>query len=337
MSKSPRPRACAKRAEGVRVRVQGEASTPYLATTPAAVKSRSLADLIAFNTAHAGRELGLFGQGAFVVAERLGGLDSPEYLALRAESLALAREAGLDVMLKANAVAVLVAPSFPPPPIIDPAFPFRLRRASERPSCRRLRAIRICRCRWGSCADCPLGLSFIGPAFSDGDLLRFGYAFEATGPLREPLDIDRVSTSAICSSLIPETTMSELADQFATDGAVVVRNVLTPSEVATLAAGIDANLAQPSPSAKIASRPDDPGRFVEDFCNWQRNAQYREVIFQSRLAAVAAELMGSRTVRLHHDHMLTKEAATRQRTPSAPGSALLQHRGPAERQFLDSR
>jgi amidase len=32
----------------------------------------------------------------------------------------------------------------------------------------------------------PVGLSFIGPRFSDGALLRYGYAFEATGPMREP-------------------------------------------------------------------------------------------------------------------------------------------------------
>ena len=109
--------------------------------------------------------------------------------------------------------------------------------------------------------------------------------------------------------------MSESAEQFSRDGAVVLRGVLTPSEVATLRAGIDANLARPGPNVKTASRSDDTGRFVEDFCNWQENAAYREVIFKSRLSAVAAELMRSQTVRLHHDHMLTKEPGTRQKTP----------------------
>jgi ectoine hydroxylase-related dioxygenase (phytanoyl-CoA dioxygenase family) len=109
--------------------------------------------------------------------------------------------------------------------------------------------------------------------------------------------------------------MSDMSDRFARDGAVVLRQVLTGDQVATLRAGIDANLAAPSPRAKVASGAQDPGRFVEDFCNWQDNPHYRAVIFQSRLPEVAAELMDSRTVRLHHDHMLTKEAATRQRTP----------------------
>jgi len=109
--------------------------------------------------------------------------------------------------------------------------------------------------------------------------------------------------------------MSELTDQFALDGAVVLRGILTPALVDTLRAGIDANLLRPSPNSLTASRPEDPGRFIEDFCNWQGNPHYRDVIFNSDLPRAAAELMGSRTARLHHDHMLTKEPATRQRTP----------------------
>ena len=99
------------------------------------------------------------------------------------------------------------------------------------------------------------------------------------------------------------------------DGAVVLRQILTPQEVALLRAGIDANLARPSPRAKIASLPDDPGFFIEDFCCWQENDCYRRVIFESALAEAGARLMRSHTARLYHDHMLTKEAGTRQRTP----------------------
>ena len=102
---------------------------------------------------------------------------------------------------------------------------------------------------------------------------------------------------------------------FQRDGAVCLRQVLAAEHVALLRRGVDANLLRPSPRAKIASRPDDPGRFVEDFCNWQENEHYQRFIFESPLAQVAGELMQSRTVRLYHDHMLTKEPGTRQRTP----------------------
>jgi ectoine hydroxylase-related dioxygenase (phytanoyl-CoA dioxygenase family) len=106
-----------------------------------------------------------------------------------------------------------------------------------------------------------------------------------------------------------------LIEAFRRDGAVCVRQALSPDEVALLREGIDANLAAPSPRAKVASRPGDPGFFIEDFCNWQDNPAYRRVIFESPLAALAGELTGSRTIRLYHDHMLTKEPGTRAPTP----------------------
>ena len=107
----------------------------------------------------------------------------------------------------------------------------------------------------------------------------------------------------------------EVAAAYERDGAVCLRQLLTPAEVALLTRGIDANLAQPSPRAIVASRPDDPGRFVEDFCNWQHSADYRSFIFDSPLAEAAGLLMHSNTVRLYHDHMLTKEPGTRAPTP----------------------
>jgi ectoine hydroxylase-related dioxygenase (phytanoyl-CoA dioxygenase family) len=101
---------------------------------------------------------------------------------------------------------------------------------------------------------------------------------------------------------------------FERDGAIVVRQLLTPQEVDLLREGIDANLSHPSPRAKVASRPDDPGRFFEDFCNWQSVPQYRQLIFDSPLAVLAQRLMGAQSVRLYHDHLLVKEPGTRQRT-----------------------
>jgi len=106
-----------------------------------------------------------------------------------------------------------------------------------------------------------------------------------------------------------------LIERFQTDGAVCLRGVLNLDEVALLRQGIDDNLAHPSPRAIVASRPDDPGRFVEDFCCWADNAAYRRILCDSALPHVAAALTGSRTVRLYHDHMLTKEPGTRQPTP----------------------
>jgi ectoine hydroxylase-related dioxygenase (phytanoyl-CoA dioxygenase family) len=104
-------------------------------------------------------------------------------------------------------------------------------------------------------------------------------------------------------------------EAFQADGAIVLRQILTAAQVGLLRSGIEQNLARPSPRAKIASSRDDPGFFVEDFCCWQENDSYRRVIFESALAAAGGRLMRSSSARLYHDHMLTKEPGTRQRTP----------------------
>jgi len=106
-----------------------------------------------------------------------------------------------------------------------------------------------------------------------------------------------------------------LVTDFQRDGAVCIRSLFTPAQMELLRSGIDANLARPSPRAKVASRVDDPGMFIEDFCNWQENEAYRKFIFETPLAMAAGRLMRSRRARLYHDHMLTKESGTRQRTP----------------------
>lgn len=156
----------------------------YLASTPPTVKTRTLAELIAFNTAHAGRELALFGQETFEEAQKLGGLDSPEYLAARAKALALARAAGLDVMLDGNRLAALVEPTSGTPWLSDPVLGdhFTGPSSSELPAVAGYPHLSV---PMGLVSGLPVGLSFIGRAYADGELLRYGYAFEQAGRLRK--------------------------------------------------------------------------------------------------------------------------------------------------------
>ena len=108
---------------------------------------------------------------------------------------------------------------------------------------------------------------------------------------------------------------AETVQAYALDGAVVLRGVLNADELRTLEAGIEHNLARLSPLALVASEPEDPGRFVEDFCTWQSNPAYQRILRESALPHLAAQLMHSQAVRLYHDHLLVKEAGTRQPTP----------------------
>jgi ectoine hydroxylase-related dioxygenase (phytanoyl-CoA dioxygenase family) len=104
-------------------------------------------------------------------------------------------------------------------------------------------------------------------------------------------------------------------DQYRSDGCIVIRGLFDDEQVESVRAGIERNLAEPGPLFGVASRADDPGRFVEDFCNWQRIPEFRSIAFTSGAADVAGALMGSSVVRLYHDHLLVKEPGTTQATP----------------------
>jgi ectoine hydroxylase-related dioxygenase (phytanoyl-CoA dioxygenase family) len=114
---------------------------------------------------------------------------------------------------------------------------------------------------------------------------------------------------------VAEAVTDDLVQQFREQGAVCIRNIFSPDELELLRNGIDKNIADPSPRAKVASRPDDPGWFFEDFCNWRDNVLYRQFITESPAPTVAGKLVGGSGIRLYHDHLLVKEPNTRQRTP----------------------
>src|SRR3954453_13857446 len=98
-----------------------------------------------------------------------------------------------------------------------------------------------------------------------------------------------------------------LIESFRGDGAVCLRGALSADDVALIERGIERNLESPSARALVASREDDPGRFFEDFCNWEVSEELEQVIREWGAAPRPAELWARRTVRLFHDHVFVKE------------------------------
>jgi amidase len=171
--------------EGDALRTEFKAALDaYLATTPSAVTSRSLGDLIAFNRANAEREMPLFAQETFEASQAKPPLTDPGYKEKRATATKLAREA-LDRMLAENSLAAIVAPSGGPPAIVDPVngggffgSPSRLPAVSGYPHLT---------VPAGYVTGLPVGVSFLGSAWSEAKLLALGYAFEqAAKARREP-------------------------------------------------------------------------------------------------------------------------------------------------------
>ncbi len=150
----------------------------YLAgTDPTKVKTRTLADVIAFNRAHADQEMALFGQETFEASEATKGLDDPAYLKALETSRRLAGAEGIDTMLKDNDVVALVAPTLAPAWLIDPVLRDRYVGGGAG-SLAAVSGYPHLTVPMGEVKGLPVGLSFIGPAWSDGRLLSLGYAFE---------------------------------------------------------------------------------------------------------------------------------------------------------------
>ena len=172
----------------------------YLASTdPARVQVRTLADVIAFDRAHADREMPLFGQDQLLTDDATQGEASPDYAASEAEAHRLAGPEGIDALLAAHQLTALVAPTLGPAWLIDPVLKDRFvgGDAGTAPAVAGYPHLTV---PMGQVDGLPLGLSFVGPAWSEARLLDYGYAFEqATHAYRPPTFAPsvRVETEAV--------------------------------------------------------------------------------------------------------------------------------------------
>ena len=155
----------------------------YLAATPTAVKTRTLADLIAFDTAHADRELALFGQETFIAAEATKGLDDPAYVTARATSLRIAGRDGIDAMLAADHLDALISPTMPPAWKIDAANGDQINGGGAG-GLAAVAGYPHLTVPMGSVMGLPVGLSFIGPAWSEARILSYGFAYEQAARIK---------------------------------------------------------------------------------------------------------------------------------------------------------
>jgi amidase len=155
----------------------------YLASTPPTVRTRTLADLIAFNNANAATEMPLFGQDIFEGSEKTKGLDDPEYKKARATSLRKAGVEGIDKMLKDNKVVALVGPTVAAAWLIDSVH------GDQYPGggAGGLAAVAgypHLTVPMGDVRGMPIGLSFIGPKWADALILSLGFDYEQASQKR---------------------------------------------------------------------------------------------------------------------------------------------------------
>ena len=154
----------------------------YLAALPNA-EIRSLADLIAFNEAHAGEEMPYFGQERLVEAQRRGSLSEDRYQEAHAVARRLSREEGIDRAMDADTLDAVIAPTGGPAWVIDHVNGDHFSGGSSSlPAVAGYPNITV---PAGYVQGLPVGLSFFGRAWSEPTLIRTAYAFEQASRHRQ--------------------------------------------------------------------------------------------------------------------------------------------------------
>ncbi len=153
---------------------------------------RSLADLIRYNQDHAEQELVHFGQEYFEMALEMGALDGEDYRQALATGRRLAGTEGLDAVLDEYSLDALIAPTGGPASLIEG----NSLGGSSR--CAAVAGYPLLTVPAGFVSgsgdenagnDLPVGLTFMGRAWSEPTLIRLAYAFEQITQTRRPPEI----------------------------------------------------------------------------------------------------------------------------------------------------
>lgn len=106
-----------------------------------------------------------------------------------------------------------------------------------------------------------------------------------------------------------------LVAHYKRDGVVVLRNLVSLDALELLREGVEANIKSPGPWANEYTPVGTGGRFFDDYVNWQRIVQFAQIGNEGPVPQAALDLMATKTARMFHEHVLVKQAETREVTP----------------------
>ncbi len=146
---------------------------------------RTLADVIAFNEREAAREMPYFGQETFLKAQAKGPLTEPEYLKALQNNRLLSGPQGIDAVMTQHNLDALVMPTGGPAWMIDLVDGDHSvgGDATTPPAVAGYPHITV---PAGYYFGLPVGISFVGRAWSEPTLIRLAYAFEQATRHRRP-------------------------------------------------------------------------------------------------------------------------------------------------------
>jgi amidase len=148
----------------------------YLASRGVTTRMKSLADIIDFNKSNAAREMPWFAQEQMERAQTTGSLSDVAYREALAACRRLSRTEGLDLVLSTHQLDAIIAPSN------GPSWPTDLlngdRYTGGNSSVAAVAGYPSITVPMGMVGPLPVGVSFIGTAWSERRLIALAYAFE---------------------------------------------------------------------------------------------------------------------------------------------------------------
>lgn len=104
-------------------------------------------------------------------------------------------------------------------------------------------------------------------------------------------------------------------DTFERDGIVLLKKMFDHDWLGRLAELVDNDMANPGPLRLELEDEEKPGRFFFDTFMWTRDDGFKEFVFKSPAAQIAATIMQSTKANIFFDQLLIKEPGTEEPTP----------------------
>jgi amidase len=144
---------------------------------------KNLQDLIDFDNAHAGQEMPYFGQEIFELAQATGSLSDPAYIEARHTATSVAQHA-IDDTMRAHDLDAIIAPTNSPAWTTDLINGDHFLIGSSSPAA--IAGYANITVPAGIVFQLPVGVSFIGGAWSEPKLISLAYAWEQATHVRRP-------------------------------------------------------------------------------------------------------------------------------------------------------
>jgi len=156
----------------------------YLAGVAPGAPVRTLDDIIEFNKRNARENLPFFGQELLVRAQAKGGLTEAEYLEALEKCRRLGGREGFDAAMDEHQLDAMIAPTTTPAWPVDLVNGDQFRGSSAKSAA--LAGYPLISVPAGAAMGLPVGITFMGRAWSEPTLIKLAYAFEQATKARRP-------------------------------------------------------------------------------------------------------------------------------------------------------